>query len=615
MSVWNPLIQAWWISPRFLYGTTNPNTPLVPWNEWDEYYVTPSWDHTTVPTERWIFDDVWWWVLKPIADSDDSLFWTTAPTTPTGYVIWDHFFVTPSWDNTTAHTEAWILGTTWWYQIQSPATCPDPMTRWQLLALRNSSQLDIWCHYVMTWYNRGTVWVATILLHAVDVNVLSLKAEIKTTHDNIAWTGKYDIDTNRIISLEDNLDNKAYWQAQVDAFPWGVTTVYDTTNYFGTFTYTAWTVYRTTIWEWSRYVHSGWTWYDNKILWWSFVTFTSWSNLRNTFDNDFTYNQAGTWYIRYSNAETNWSFTNGNVNISNTKFVTWAVWNTTWSTWAITNSQLGYTVTNALQNIASLTISQSNLSSWSSITATWAAYVYIYRSESKWWWRFLVTAGKSLYAVYCEVNSYWYIQVTDGRLNARYCTSNSLGYISHQSTWTNTTDRAHVSSQANMRFTGTTNWSRIYYSKSDSWASIYINNWTNDYFYYVHWDSASQIYTQNKTNSRMYYLHASASSYIRSYNWAWQSIMYYSSATARWYVEHSNIWARLRYYGITAQAQSIFRMTWGTVASNIYYSSLFAYYYILGTPGWGTKYWLHWFWRQTFSWVIATNWTWTRNWT
>ena len=102
------------------------------------------------------------------------------------------------------------------------SVCEDPMTRAELIALRNANSLMKDCHYVITDYTRATtLGNAQILLHAVDTNVLSQTALIDTIHDNTAWEGRYDIDTNRITELHDNVENIVVGENAVDDFPWG----------------------------------------------------------------------------------------------------------------------------------------------------------------------------------------------------------------------------------------------------------------------------------------------------------------------------------------------------------------------------------------------------------
>ena len=123
--------------------------------------------------------------------------------------------------------------------------CPEPMTRSALIALAGSYEKD--CHYVLTDYTRGTVGATSIELHAVDADTLSNSVSVKTTHDNMAWEGVYDIHANRMQALFDNENNQVKGPTAVDAFPWGVASVTQNTVNNGLLTYTAGTVQLNTI--------------------------------------------------------------------------------------------------------------------------------------------------------------------------------------------------------------------------------------------------------------------------------------------------------------------------------------------------------------------------------
>lgn len=141
---------------------------------------------------------------------DGDEWFVTSDGTPTGTILEQYIFDEdiPGWVNVTVAAPA--------------AACPAPMTRAALIALRNGSGLSKDCHYVITDYTRPTtVGDAQILLHAVDVNVLSESVHIDTELDNTAWRGIYDIDTNRILQMTDNVENIVIGEDTVDAFPWG----------------------------------------------------------------------------------------------------------------------------------------------------------------------------------------------------------------------------------------------------------------------------------------------------------------------------------------------------------------------------------------------------------
>lgn len=158
-------------SSQFSAGTASPPPIGGSENDNDTYWVTPDGTVNTVPTEIWVFDEqAGQWVNQPMGGG---------------------------------------------------TSCPAPMTRAALLGIRNASGLMKDCHYTITDYSRGNVGASTVLLHAIDENTLSQTVLVKTGYDNTAWEGRYDIDTNRIFELKDQLLNKVVGQAQVDNFPWG----------------------------------------------------------------------------------------------------------------------------------------------------------------------------------------------------------------------------------------------------------------------------------------------------------------------------------------------------------------------------------------------------------
>lgn len=97
--------------------------------------------------------------------------------------------------------------------------------RAQIRNIRNASDLIPGCQYRMTGYVRGCLTagiVEEIVLTATAVNEFSMDVDVNTTLDNTAWRGKFDIDLNRITSLEDNRGNRVYGATgvEVDRFPW-----------------------------------------------------------------------------------------------------------------------------------------------------------------------------------------------------------------------------------------------------------------------------------------------------------------------------------------------------------------------------------------------------------
>ena len=513
--------------------------------------------------------------------------------------------------------------------------CYEEMTRGALIALRNSNNLEKDCHYVITDYNRGNVGaVSSILLHATESNVLGMQVHVKTTHDNIAWNGTYDIDSNRIESLSDNLGNHVRGANAVDTFPWGVNSVNENQIHESTINYIAGS-FNENIVESSSVINinggsinqnrfaqgvtanlNG-TFNNNVIENDANVTILSGSNSDNYFGTSTAYTQVGTGYIRYSRLDGNSNLVNGNVNITSSSFDGATTFNTTGSNGSISNSTFGHAVASNLRNISSLTISQSTFDSGSQISATGATLLRLFRCSGSDGGRFLVAAGTSLTSNYNRVDSYGYIQVSRGEMTVNYSKASSLGYISHQSTGSNRVDRSEAVAQSNIRFLNSATEGRIYYCKTSAGGTIYQNGTsTGCYHYYCTASSNGQMYVQDAINARHYYSSASDFSYIRTYGTGvGQSIMYYCNASARGWIEHLNITARQRFYSIDASSQGIMRQTGGNANANTYYSTVSSYYYAFLTNSGVTRYGLHGNGRQTFTGQPASNGTGERNWT
>lgn len=155
--------------------------------------------------------------------------------------------------------------------------CEPEMTRATLIALRNSSSLKKDCHYVITDPSpNGTLQAQKILLHAVDANTLS-GCYIKVAHDNTAWNGSYDIDTNRVEYIHDHLrNNKVTGNAAIIIFPFGVASVSGNEVHSGAIlTYNSGTVTNNTINSISRVTVNSGTFRDNTVANESTVTIST----------------------------------------------------------------------------------------------------------------------------------------------------------------------------------------------------------------------------------------------------------------------------------------------------------------------------------------------------
>jgi hypothetical protein len=104
------------------------------------------------------------------------------------------------------------------------ATCPAPMTRAALLAMRAAGTLSTSCHYTITDFVQGRFFAGTTLtLHAVSATELGEEVLINSLYDNEAWEGRYDIDTNNLLECRDNLGNVVLSAVvgRVASFDWG----------------------------------------------------------------------------------------------------------------------------------------------------------------------------------------------------------------------------------------------------------------------------------------------------------------------------------------------------------------------------------------------------------
>lgn len=98
------------------------------------------------------------------------------------------------------------------------------MTRSALLALRASAGLSLHCDYQITDFVQGRFLAGTtITMRAVAANELSTDAEINSLFDNSGWECVYDIDSNDLLEVRDNLGNvvRSTVANRVSTFDWG----------------------------------------------------------------------------------------------------------------------------------------------------------------------------------------------------------------------------------------------------------------------------------------------------------------------------------------------------------------------------------------------------------
>ena len=496
---------------------------------------------------------------------------------------WEDFIQMPDW-------------TTW-----ATEKCPEEMTRAQLIALRNAGNLSKDCHYVITNPDaNGTLLLEKVLIHAVDENTLS-GCYLKTAHDNIAWQGFYDIDSNDVLEVTDNLENHVKENASIISFPFGIAAVNDNNVDGGTLIYTAGTVTNCTIKSGGRINMTAWNVInceisqlstlnmidgilrETTIEWDSDVTLRGGDNYENYFGNSHAYNQVGIWYARYSRFTGNTTSTVWDANIANSHF-NFTTLNTTWSVWSITLSSFDYSQL-TINNIPDLFIQATTLDSFSQVTWSNAARLRLYRSNWGAYCRYLIGADSTLLAQYCNVQWQSYIQSANGgTLTANYCSVSNTSYIRNFNANSNIASQCNVSANSNIRFDGNSANSRVYYSTASGWSNIYhTGNSDNCYIYNNSSQDASTIYTNNSVWARMYYNRADSRGIIYSqWNTVWHRI-YQSKASSRGQIQLLNNTAWVWMYSIDCGSQWITRLQNSTAAWRLYYSRFDSYYYALIT--------------------------------
>lgn len=158
-----------------------------------------------------------------------ALYFGTANPTLTGQEVDnDSFIVTSDGTPTGTPISFWKFDeeTLTWVQVPSGNSCPAPMTRAALIALRNANGLSKDCDYVITDHVQGRLVAGTTIhLQAVSANELSENVQVNTTYDNEAWRGIYDIDMGLVLELQDNRNNiaRGFNGTEVSNFDWGNT--------------------------------------------------------------------------------------------------------------------------------------------------------------------------------------------------------------------------------------------------------------------------------------------------------------------------------------------------------------------------------------------------------
>ncbi len=330
------------------------------------------------------------------------------------------------------------------------------------------------------------------------------------------------------------------------------------------------------------------------------VTITIGVNVGNNFSNDTTVNQVGSGYIRYSHIAGNATLTNGNTNIEDVDCWNTSI-NTTGSSGGIINCRF-HNATLTARNVVLLDLQYLSMENASSFSVENAQRTYVRYTQLSGAARLLQSAGTQLDCDRLNIFSSGYVQVTAGRLYASYSTVMNNSYIQHTSTGTNRIYSTVVSNNSRALFNNTVDGCRIYYCQINSGAYMQHRDASvNCYIYYSTSTDQSQFYTRGSTNARIYYCSATGAGILYSQGNTTTHYIYYCTATARGYVVALNNTAIVRLYALHASSVAQIRLQNTTVNSNLYYSSVAAYYYAYITLTGGTRSALHGYGRRSYT--------------
>lgn len=383
--------------------------------------------------------------------------------------------------NLTAEVDS-VAGTCRFRYDEKVALHPDPMTRAQLLAIRNAGNLDPQCHYIITDYNRGTVGPATIMLHAVDGSTLSMRAEVKTTFDTIAWAAIYDIDysAGRILEMWDNLANHVRSDTgdEIETFPWGNALVTGNIFHDFDFNYTGGTVRDNVGTPTSRLDVSGTAVVIDSEFSGSSYTRAGGTSLidnceitsfaRPVLNDDATLKETvidsygrvtigGTVTLERSSvrAYSSVSVASGSLRFVNTRYDAASVVTAAGATGRIDNSSSdrGYT---DLRNATNVNIDDLHITSYGRCLGPGTDLLTILRCSAQNYGYFQVTATATRGIIqYSHADTYGYLSVTGGTYTMDRVVLESSGRITHASSGTNRSLQCNLEGSSYIQHTGT----------------------------------------------------------------------------------------------------------------------------------------------------------------
>ena len=442
------------------------------------------------------------------------------------------------------------------------STCPGPMTRAALLALRTAGALSTECRYTITDPPvTGNFAPSALVFDAVSATELAMEGEAIVSFDVDPVTVFYNIETNTYSRVIDKARNDVRGNhAQIGQFPWGVSNVYANTIVETTLTFTASTSCHGNTLTGATVTVNG-TFYQNTITG-SVVTQGGGSFYRNTVLRGSTVinGTLPMYQNEFSAVTLNTTGSTG----SGLRYCTFT------DTFSLTNVQNVTTLDLAYVTITGngrLTVSGANRCYMRHVTLADSGYI-------------TQAAATLLDCTGATINLAGYVRVDAGRLYVTNSTVSASSYIRNNTTGTNRVTGALVANSGRVRFLGTTNGCQFNNSVAQGSGAVdFLNASLNSYVANCAIQSSSSLTIDGAVNARVYYCTAQSTGRISILNQTAQLLVYYCTVQSAGQINVLN-GAGGRLYSVDVSAQSILRLTASVAASILYYSSFTAYYYL-----------------------------------
>lgn len=495
------------------------------------------------------------------------------------------------------------------------AECPAPMTRAELLALRNSGGLELGCRYTITDpVQAGNFNPTALVFDAVSPTELDTEGEAIVPWSANPVTVIYNIDSttaaySRVIDNQRN--DVTGTHAHIGAFPWGRRSVFANTVRNSTVNWTAGLLYQNEITALST-VNSSANTYRNKIsrgtvtvvaqvfaendILRSTVTTTAGSTT-SWFGNEIhssTVIMTGTGYVRNSKIWADTDLHTGNMAIVNSEFHNCRATRFTGSTGTVLRSKLSQIASGTrLRDFVRLNLWRVDINGDSRIAAAGPATLVMERSTMGAGSRVNLVAGSNVTIVDTTQERGIITETAGGFGLVQRSTVSGDSSIRFQSAASvsianrNIVRNASLFDGSRLQFRGNSERCRFERSQLTGSSTANFANANNTIVLYSAAAAQSTIHADNDLGSRIYHSSATAHSSLVVRNpGAGNPLMYYCHAAASSTIVMRDCFGAARLYSITASSQSILRLQNG--GGRLYYSSFTAYYYLFVTIPTGT---------------------------